>query len=164
MHGGFLTPGNTSNPVGSNVNLVSVEQIPGLNTLGISIARVDYAPYGLNPPHIHPRASEMLFVLEGSLYAGFVTSDEDNNRLFTKVLYPGDAFVVPQGLIHFQLNLEKTNAVAFAALTSQNPGIITIAKAVFGSDPKISVDVLTKAFQVDKKVVDYLQSQFWPNN
>ena len=83
---GFLTPGNTSNPVGSNVTFVTVAQIPGLNTLGISMVRIDYAPYGLNPPHTHPRASEMLFVLEGSLYVGFVTSNQDN-RLFTKVLF-----------------------------------------------------------------------------
>ena len=83
---GFLTPGNTSNPVGSYVTPVNVMQIPGLNTLGISMVRVDYAPYGLNPPHTHPRATEMLVVLEGSLYVGFVTSNQDN-RLFTKVLF-----------------------------------------------------------------------------
>ncbi|KAF8407498.1 hypothetical protein HHK36_006632 [Tetracentron sinense] len=47
---------------------------------------------------------------------------------------------------------------------NQNPGIITIANAVFGSKPPISDDVLAKAFQVDKKVVDYLQAQFWVNN
>ncbi|MCD9639318.1 hypothetical protein HAX54_023748 [Datura stramonium] len=39
-------------------------------------------------------------------------------------------------------------------------GVITIANAVFGSDPPINDDVLAKAFQIDKKVVDYLQSQF----
>ncbi|KAL7003056.1 hypothetical protein U1Q18_004214 [Sarracenia purpurea var. burkii] len=160
---GLLTPRNTSNPLGSNVTAVNVVQIPGLNTLGISLARIDYAPYGLNPPHTHPRATEILVVLEGSLYVGFVTSNPDN-RLFTKVLYPGDVFVFPVGLIHFQFNVGKTNAVAIAALSSQNPGVITIANAVFGSNPKISTDVLTKAFQVDKKVVDYLQAQFWWNN
>ncbi|GFY87461.1 RmlC-like cupins superfamily protein [Actinidia rufa] len=161
---GLLTPRNVSNPVGSTVTPANVVQIPGLNTLGISLARIDYAPYGQNPPHTHPRASEILVVLEGSLYVGFVTSNPDN-RLFTKVLYPGEAFVFPEGLIHFQFNTGKTNAVAIAALSSQNPGVITIANAVFGSDPKISADVLTKAFQVDKKVVDYLQAQFWyPNN
>ncbi|PSS30209.1 Germin-like protein subfamily 1 member 13 [Actinidia chinensis var. chinensis] len=161
---GLLTPRNTSNPVGSTVTQANVAQIPGLNTLGISMVRIDYAPYGQNPPHTHPRASEILVVLEGSLYVGFVTSNPDN-RLFTKVLYPGEAFVFPEGLIHFQFNMGKTNAVALAALSSQNPGVITIANAVFGSDPKISADVLTKAFQVDKKVVDYLQAQFWwPNN
>ncbi|GFY87458.1 RmlC-like cupins superfamily protein [Actinidia rufa] len=161
---GLLTPRNTSNPVGSTVTQANVAQIPGLNTLGISMVRIDYAPYGQNPPHTHPRASEILVVLEGSLYVGFVTSNPDNH-LFTKVLYPGEAFVFPEGLIHFQFNMGKTNAVALAALSSQNPGVITIANAVFGSDPKISADVLTKAFQVDKKVVDYLQAQFWwPNN
>ncbi|CAL5348836.1 unnamed protein product [Camellia sinensis] len=161
---GLLTPQNTSNPIGSKVTPVNVIQILGLNTLGISLARIDFAPYGLNPPHTHPRATEVIVVLEGTLYVGFVTSNTDN-RLFTKVLYPGDVFVFPQGLIHFQFNNEKTNAVALAALSSQNPGTITVANAVFGSNPRISDDVLAKAFQVDKKVVDYLQAQFWwPSN
>ncbi|GMP76888.1 hypothetical protein CsSME_00033369 [Camellia sinensis var. sinensis] len=161
---GLLTPQNTSNPIGSKVTPVNVIQILGLNTLGISLARIDFAPYGLNPPHTHPRATEVIVVLEGTLYVGFVTSNTDN-RLFTKVLYPGDVFVFPQGLIHFQFNNGKTNAVALAALSSQNPGTITVANTVFGSNPRISDDVLAKAFQVDKKVVDYLQAQFWwPSN
>uniref|UniRef100_A0A6N2MCQ3 Cupin type-1 domain-containing protein n=1 Tax=Salix viminalis TaxID=40686 RepID=A0A6N2MCQ3_SALVM len=87
---------NTSNPLGSVVTPANVAQIPGLNTLGISLARVDYAPYG------------------------FVTSNPDN-RLITKVLNPGDVFVFPVGLIHFQFNVGKTKAVAIAALSSQNP-------------------------------------------
>ncbi|XP_059654335.1 putative germin-like protein 2-1 [Cornus florida] len=157
-------PGNTSNSVGSTVTPASVDQLPGLNTLGVSIVRIDYAPEGgLNPPHTHPRATEVLFVLEGTLYVGFVTSNP-KNLFFTKTLYPGDVFVFPQGLIHFQFNVGKTNAVAFAGLSSQNPGAITIANAVFGSDPPISDDVLAKAFKVDKKVIDYLQGQFWYDN
>ncbi|PIA55889.1 hypothetical protein AQUCO_00700305v1 [Aquilegia coerulea] len=159
---GLNMPGNTSNQLGSNVTQANVAQIPGLNTLGISLVRIDYAPYGLNPPHTHPRATEALIVLKGSLYVGFVTSNPDN-RLIAKVLYEGDAFVFPEGLIHFQFNVGKTKAVAFAGLSSQNPGVITIAKAVFGSNPPISDYVLAKAFQVDKKVVDRLQAQFWMN-
>ncbi|PIA34041.1 hypothetical protein AQUCO_03900144v1 [Aquilegia coerulea] len=157
---GLNMPGNTSNQLGSFVTPANVAQLPGLNTLGISLVRIDYAPYGLNPPHTHPRATEALVVLEGSLYVGFVTSNPDN-RLITKVLYEGDAFVFPEGLVHFQFNVGKTKAVAFAGLSSQNPGVITIANAVFGSNPSISDDVLAKAFQVDKKVVDRLQAQFW---
>ncbi|MFQ6650750.1 hypothetical protein Gotur_022628 [Gossypium turneri] len=152
-------PGNTSNLVGSNVTTVNVDQIPGLNTLGISLVRIDYAPYGLNPPHTHPRGTEILVVIEGTLYVGFVTSNPDN-RLFTKILNPGDVFVFPIGLIHFQFNIGKTEAVAFAGLSSQNAGVITIANAVFGSNPPINPDVLTKAFQLDKNVVQYLQSRF----
>ena len=160
---GLRKPGNTSNPVGSMVTPANVVQIPGLNTLGISLVRIDYAPNGLNPPHTHPRATEALIVLEGTLYVGFVTSNPDN-RLFTKVLKKGDVFVFPEGLIHFQFNVGKTKAIAIAALSSQNPGVITIANAVFGSNPPISPDVLTKAFQVDKNVINHLQSQFWWDN
>ncbi|KAJ9678651.1 hypothetical protein PVL29_020739 [Vitis rotundifolia] len=160
---GLRLPENTSNQLGSMVTVADVAEIPGLNTLGVSLAQVDYAPYGLNPPHTHPRASEILTVLEGTLYVGFVTSNPDN-RLISKVLYKGDLFVFPQGLVHFQLNVGTTNAVAIASLGSQNPGVITIARAVFGSKPAISADVLTKAFQLDKDVVANLQSKFWTDN
>uniref|UniRef100_A0A0E0LS06 Germin-like protein n=1 Tax=Oryza punctata TaxID=4537 RepID=A0A0E0LS06_ORYPU len=154
----------TKSKAGSNVTLVNVMKLASLNTLGISMARIDYAPRGQNPPHTYPRATEILAVLEGSLYVGFVTSNQEN-KLFTKTLNKGDVFVFPQGLIHFQFNpsYDKTT-IAIAALSNQNPGAITIANAVFGSNPRISDDVLTKAFQVDKKAVDWLQAQFWENN
>ncbi|KAK1279446.1 Germin-like protein 8-2 [Acorus gramineus] len=124
---GLNKPGNTNNRVGSNVTTVNVNQIGGLNTLGISLVRIDYAPYGQNPPHTHPRATEILTVIEGTLHVGFVTSNPQNRLIFQS----------PQR---------------------------GIANAVFGSNPKIDDGVLAKAFQVDKKVIDYLQSQFWEDN
>ncbi|XP_054778849.1 germin-like protein subfamily 1 member 13 [Prosopis cineraria] len=159
-----IMPGNTSNPLGSQVTQVSVNEFPGLNTLGISLARIDYAQYGLNPPHIHPRATEVLTVLEGTLMVGFVASNQNDNRLFTKVLNKGDVFVFPFSMIHFQLNVGYGDAVALSSLSSQNPGVITIANAVFGSTPPISPEVLTKAFQVDKNIIAYLQRQNWYDN
>ncbi|KAJ9681996.1 hypothetical protein PVL29_018064 [Vitis rotundifolia] len=156
---GLNIPGNTANRVGSNVNTVNVDVIPGLNTLGISLVRIDYAPYGQNPPHTHPRATEILTVLEGTLLVGFVTSNPQN-RLISKVLNKGDVFVFPIGLIHFQFNIGHTNAVAIGGLSSRNPGVITIANAVFGSKPPINPDFLARAFQLDKKVVKYLQARF----
>ena len=136
-----------------------MDQIPGLNTLGISVVRIDYAPYGQNPPHTHPCATEILVVLEGTLYIGFVTSNPEN-RFFSKVLNKGDVFVFSIGLIHFQFNVGKTSAIALASLSSQNPGVITIANAVFGLNPPINPDVLAKAFQLDKNVIEYLQKVF----
>ena len=159
---GLQNPGDTDNKVGSNVTTVNVDQIKGLNTLGISLVRIDYAPYGQNPPHIHPRGTEILVVVEGSLLVGFVTSNMEN-RLFTKVLNKGDVFVFPIGLIHFQFNVGHSNALAFAALSSQNAGVITIADAVFGSNPPINSDVLAKAFQLDKKIIEDLQKKFEKN-
>ncbi|CAN0897022.1 Putative germin-like protein 2-1 [Linum grandiflorum] len=156
---GMHISGNTGNSLGSLVTPFTVAQIPGLNTLGISMARIDYAPWGVVPPHYHPRASEIITVIEGTLEVGFVTSNPEN-RLISKTLQKGDVFVFPVGLIHFQRNVGQTNAVVVAALSSQNPGVVTVANAVFGSKPDIATDVLARAFQVDKRVVQQLQSKF----
>ncbi|GLT87340.1 hypothetical protein SLE2022_054280 [Rubroshorea leprosula] len=138
-----------------------VEQLLGLNTLGVSLVRIDFAPNGgLNPPQTYPRGTEILVVQEGTLFVGFVSSNQDGNRLFTRVLKKGDVFVFPIGMIHFQLNIGKTSTVAFAALNSQNLGTITIANSVFRSNPPSNPDVLTKAFMLDKNMVEYLQSRF----
>ncbi|KAL1191010.1 putative germin-like protein subfamily 1 member 12 [Cardamine amara subsp. amara] len=148
-----------SSPVGSNVTTANVDQIPGLNTLGISLVRIDYGVNGQNPPHIHPRATEMLVVEKGTLFVGFVSSFPEN-RLFNKTLNKGDVFVFPQGLIHFQFNVGKTPAAAFSALSSQSPGVVLIANTVFGSKPPIDPNFLARAFQLDPKVVMDLQTKF----
>ncbi|CAI9303817.1 unnamed protein product [Lactuca saligna] len=135
FYSGLQLMGNTSNAVGSAVTP------------------------GINPPHTHPRATEILTVMEGRILVGFVTSNPEN-RLITKLLQKGDVFVFPQGLIHFQKNVGNGYAVAIAALSSQNPGVITIANAVFGSNPDIATDILAKAFQVDVNVVCQIQSKF----
>ncbi|ESQ47132.1 hypothetical protein EUTSA_v10027925mg [Eutrema salsugineum] len=149
-----------NNAVGSNVTGVNVNNLPGLNTLGISLVRIDYGVNGQNPPHTHPRATEILVVQQGTLFVGFVSSNGDGNRLFTKTLNKGDVFVFPEGLIHFQANVGRSPAVAFAALSSQNPGVVTIANTVFGSNPPINPNVLARAFQLDPKVVIDLQNKF----
>ncbi|CDP10148.1 unnamed protein product [Coffea canephora] len=156
---GLNIPGNTSNAYGSKVTSVSVAEMPGLNTLGVSMARIDFAPKGVNPPLFHPRATGILTVLEGTLLVGFVTSNPEN-RLITKVVQKGDVFVIPVGLVHFHRNVGDTNAVAVAAYSSQNPDSTAIGKAVFGSTPLISDDVLAKAFQVNRNTIDGIQSKF----
>ncbi|KAF9616153.1 hypothetical protein IFM89_028619 [Coptis chinensis] len=160
---GLHLAGNTSNLQGSVVTPANVAQIPGLNTLGISMVRIDFRPNGLNPPHTHPRATEILVVLEGTLYVGFVTSSA-GNRLITKTLNQGDVFVFPEGLIHFQKNVGPTRAVAIAGMSSQNSGVIMIPSTVFGSSPPISDAILSQAFQVNKKVVNLLQAPFTANS
>ncbi|CAH2079796.1 unnamed protein product [Thlaspi arvense] len=157
---GLDRPKVATNAVGTSITPVFADNLPGLNTLGLAFARVDYAVNGQVPPHTHPRASEFVVVQEGTLLAGFVSSDQDGNRLFAKILNKGDLFVFPEGLIHFQSNVGRVPAVAFAAFNSQNPGLITIANTVFGSNPPINPDVLAKAFQLDPRVIMDLQVKF----
>ncbi|XP_062083245.1 germin-like protein subfamily 1 member 18 [Humulus lupulus] len=157
---GLNSPGNTNNPFGSSVTTLNVDKFPGLNTLGLSLVRIDYAQNGVNPPHSHPRGSEILAVTTGTLYVGFVSSSQDGNRLYAKVLNAGDLFVFPIGLVHFEFNTGPTPVVAFTVLNSQNPGLIITANTVFGSNPPINPDLLAKAFKLDKKIVENLQKQF----
>ncbi|KAJ9682003.1 hypothetical protein PVL29_018070 [Vitis rotundifolia] len=159
LYQGLNIPGNTSNYVGSIVNLINVDQLPGENTLGVSLSRIDYEPNGQNPPHFHPRASEIFIVLKGKLLVGFITSNPEH-RFISKVLNKGDVFVFPFSLIHFQVNIGHTNAVAIAAFNSQNPGLVTIASSMFGSNPPINPDFLARAFQLDKRVAEYLEARF----
>ncbi|XP_024519893.1 putative germin-like protein 2-1 [Selaginella moellendorffii] len=149
-------PGNTSNKLGSAVTTANAARFPGLNTLGVSSARVDYAPGGLNPPHVHPRATELLFLVEGKLYVGFVTTAPDN-KLFAKTISAGESFVFPKGLIHFQLNVGDSPAFGLAAFGSQNAGASQVAKAVFASMPAIEDAVLEIAFQVDNGEIKHLK-------
>ncbi|GAB4844235.1 hypothetical protein Ancab_037600 [Ancistrocladus abbreviatus] len=86
---------NTKNKVVSNVTLVTATNFPGLNTLDVAMARINFAPYGENPPHLHPRGTEILTVLKGALLVGFITSNQDGNRFISKVLKKGEMFVFP---------------------------------------------------------------------
>ncbi|KAK4357022.1 hypothetical protein RND71_022632 [Anisodus tanguticus] len=147
---------------GYSVTIVDVNNMPGLNTLGISIARADFEPKGLIPLHTHPRATELITILEGTVYVGFLAPAANifKSRLFSKILNPGDVFVVPQGLIHFQYNVGRTNATVLATFNSQNPGFVMIPNSIFASDPPILDDVLAKGFQLDKQVIKQLRKKF----
>ncbi|KAL8243039.1 hypothetical protein R6Q59_013341 [Mikania micrantha] len=133
-YSGMHIMGNTSNAMGSSVTPAFVFQIPGLNTLG---------------SRLH----------EGQIQVGFVTSNPENHH-FSKVLNKGDVFVFPVNLVHYQHNVGNTYAVAMVALSSQNPGVIPVGNAIFGSKPDISTDILAKAFQVREDVISNIQTKF----
>ncbi|XP_076899156.1 germin-like protein subfamily 2 member 4 [Bidens hawaiensis] len=156
---GLANPALTNNTFGATVTPASVQQILGLNTLGVSMARIDYAPGGINPPHTHPRATEIVFVLEGELDVGFITTD---NKLFSKTIKKGEIFTFPRGLIHFQINNGKVPAAALAAFNSQLPGTQRVANALFASSPTVEDIVLTKAFQVGTKEIEKIKAKFAP--
>ncbi|KAJ9187600.1 hypothetical protein P3X46_003034 [Hevea brasiliensis] len=128
--------GNTrANPIGFNVTLTTVANLPGINTLGLFLARVDIAANGIVPPHSNPRASEVTICLKGSILVGFV---DTSNRLYSQQLRAGESFVFPKGLILF---------------LSQNPGAQIASIAAFTSNPHIPDDVVKKAFQITTQEV-----------
>ncbi|CAO2828139.1 unnamed protein product [Amaranthus hypochondriacus] len=156
---GISKPGLTNNTMGSLVTGANVEKIPGLNTLGVSMGRIDFAPGGLNPPHTHPRATEMIFVLYGELDVGFITT---SNKLIAKHIKVGETFVFPKGLVHFQKNNGDKPAAVVTAFNSQLPGTQSIAATLFTSTPPVPDHVLTMAFQIGTKQVDKIRDRLSP--
>ncbi|XP_057542972.1 rhicadhesin receptor-like [Amaranthus tricolor] len=157
--GGISKPGLTNNTMGSLVTGANVEKIPGLNTLGVSMGRIDFAPGGLNPPHTHPRATEMIFVMYGELDVGFITT---TNKLIAKHIKVGETFVFPKGLVHFQKNNGDKPAAVITAFNSQLPGTQSIAATLFTSIPPVPDHVLTMAFQIGTKQVDKIRDRLSP--
>ncbi|GMY15144.1 germin-like protein subfamily 3 member 4 [Fagus crenata] len=130
-------PGDTRNFYSSAVTIVTAADFPGLNTLGLSIARTDIEAAGLVLAHSHPRASELFFVSQGTVAAGFI---DTNNKVFQCILKEGDVFVFPRGLLHFCYNLGFELATIFSVLNSQNPGVVTLNGAMFESHSDIVLD------------------------
>ncbi|KAM7269148.1 hypothetical protein ACFE04_024645 [Oxalis oulophora] len=152
--------GDTSNKLGTAITPIFIDEFPALNGNGLAMSRVDYQKGGVNPPHLHPRASELFTVIEGTLLAGFVTTNP-NNTYYTKILNKGDTFVFPVGLIHFQMNIGKSNAMAIAAFSSQNPGVVSVGNAIFDSHPPISPDVLAKSLLTSEVEITQQQLKQW---
>ncbi|XP_037488743.1 germin-like protein 1-2 [Triticum dicoccoides] len=136
-------PRTDTNPFSVNSTHATVSVFPGLNTLGLSITRIDLAPGGLNPPHSHPRGSELVLVLKGEVMVGFTSAD---NRLYSKVVKKNELYVVPHGLQHFQLSVGKGDAVFMAMFDAQSPGLVTPTLGLFASKPAMPMEVLTKTF------------------
>ncbi|CAK9135074.1 unnamed protein product [Ilex paraguariensis] len=136
---GLAKPGVISNTIGSIVTPADVMQIPGLNTLVVSMARIDYAP--------------------GELDVGFITTA---NVLISKHIMKGENFVFPRGLVHFQQNNGKVPAAIIAGFNSQLPGVQVIAATLFGATPPVPDNVLTIAFQIDTEEVEKIKSSFAP--
>ena len=127
----------------------------------VSLSRIDYAPGGLNPPHTHPRATEVVFVLYGELDVGFITTA---NKLFAKTISQGDVFAFPRGLVHFQKNIADKPAAVISAFNSQLPGTQSIAMTLFGASPEVPDDVLARAFQIGTEEVDKIKAKFVPKS
>ncbi|XVF70551.1 hypothetical protein PTKIN_Ptkin11bG0170700 [Pterospermum kingtungense] len=141
-------------PPNFKVTKASMAEFPALNGQSVSFATLEYPAGTLNPPHIHPRASELLVVVDGSIEVGFV---DTTGKLFTQTLQLGDIFVFPKGLLHYQYNPSSDQpAMAVSAFGSANAGTISIPSTVFATG--IDDDVLAKGFKTDVATIEKIKA------
>jgi quercetin dioxygenase-like cupin family protein len=158
---GFRKPAypTSVSETGATADLASVYNFPGLNTMGLCHARLDFAVGGVIPLHTHPRASETLFVLKGSVYTGFISED---NVLYASTLEVGDFTIFPRALSPFQLNVGNETAITFNTLNSQSPGFLFTANQMFV--PNITSAVIERSFGINGTTVRDLKSgipRYW---
>ncbi|KAL3679293.1 hypothetical protein R1sor_022249 [Riccia sorocarpa] len=111
----------------------------------------------VNVPHTHPRGTETLFVIEGTLEVGLIDTTAPVPVLFTQTLKKDDIFVFPRGLVHFQINKSKQTVRAYASFSSTNPGLVSLPRTLFGVN--IDTEVLTKSFEVSPYIIKTLSAQ-----
>ncbi|EPT03767.1 hypothetical protein FOMPIDRAFT_20836, partial [Fomitopsis schrenkii] len=120
---------------GGHLVLASVADFPVLVGNGIAIAAGFLGPCGMNTPHTHPRATEFLYLVNGSLTNGMIT--ETGSRFIINNITSDQAMLLPQGSIHFQFN-DNCEPVHFvSALNSEDPGVLLAAQGLFGLPPAI---------------------------
>nr|XP_043614284.1 germin-like protein 9-3 [Erigeron canadensis] len=133
---------------------VSMNEFPALAGLSVSYAVLEFPAGSVNPVHIHPRATELIFLVQGSLQVGFV---DTTNTLYKQCLQVGDTFVFPKGLVHFQYNNDtKEPALAISAFGSANAGTQAIPTSVFNAS--IFEGILDASFHAKRATIQKIEA------
>ncbi|XP_074328251.1 putative germin-like protein 9-2 [Apium graveolens] len=149
---------NGETPPAFKVLKAGMTEFPALNGQSVSYAALQFPAGSTNPPHTHPRASELLFVVDGSLDVGFI---DTTNKLYTQTLQTGDMFVFPKGLVHFQFNADaQKSTLAISGFGSSNAGTASIPSTVFATG--IDDNVLALSFKTDVATIQKIKAGLAP--
>ncbi|KAJ3195974.1 hypothetical protein HK101_010480 [Irineochytrium annulatum] len=110
---------------GGKLSRMNVGSLPALAKQGIAMTLIQLEPCGINEPHTHPRASEAIYVISGDdVQIGFI--EENGAKVILNELHTGQSTFIPQGAIHFEINMSCKPAVAIAANNNEDPGTLSI--------------------------------------
>ncbi|KAL2935070.1 Auxin-binding protein ABP19a [Bienertia sinuspersici] len=154
VYSGLSVAGNMSNVFKLGLSSAIDLTFPALNGLGIGMIRADIGVGGVVPLHSH-RVSEIIYVVDGTVTAGFMGSD---NKAYYKTVKKGDVMVVPPSLYHFAVNVGNTPATLIASWNSANPGIHTVTTSLAAND--LPTDVIQKTTLLDATQIEKLKKMF----
>jgi len=120
---------------GGSIRRAFVTQFPALAGQGLGYSLFVLHPCGVNLPHVHPRATELLFMINGTgpMRTTFVEENVATgpSRDVQNDIYPGQVTFFPQGLIHLEQNLGCDDVTFLSALNSEDPGVNTVTLRLF---------------------------------
>jgi len=129
-------PSGVSRGEGGSTVAATAKNFPALIGHDVAMTVGFIEPCGINLPHIHPRATEINFIVSGEFQAGFFS--ENGGKFIGHTLKPGMVTVFPKGVIHFEVNMQCERAMFVAAFNNQDPGVTTIANDFFGLPAEIA--------------------------
>jgi len=132
----FTSGLGTTMSAGGNLTVANVANFPALFANGLAMAIGQMGPCGLNTPHTHPRATEIVYLVSGVMEAGFI--EENGARFVKNTLTKGQGTLFPQGSIHYQMNTGCDPVLFVAALNDEDPGTSQIAQRFFGLPPNVT--------------------------
>ena len=113
----------------NHIYSATLDEMPTLSGEKLSYSFTTLEPCSMNSFHLHPRASELLFVIEGeNLQVGFI--EENGGRTILNNIEAGHATLYPKGLIHFEHNLGCAQVRYLSAMNNDDPGLIIIINRV----------------------------------
>ena len=137
-------PGSvTSSGPDGRITVAQLKTFPVLAGEGIAMSLGYLGPCGLNTPHIHPRATEFNFAVNGTLHTGMI--QENGARVVLNNVTAGQATIFPRGSIHFEQNLGCKPMIFIAAFSAEDPGTTSVANAFF----RLPTDVVEAAMGGD---------------
>eukprot|EP00249_Psilotum_nudum_P003633 c1709_g1_i1 orf=224-937(+) len=127
--------GDVSRGSGGVRAALNTQIFPALKSQGITCVQFQLKPCGVNQPHTHPRAAELLSLLKGGpLQVGFV---DTSGKAHIDILHEGDVTMFPRGLLHYELNMGTETAFFLSALNSESPGVLPAASSLFSMPKRV---------------------------
>lgn len=140
---------------GGTVQGLESENTPALQGQGIALTLFTVEEGGQNLIHYHPRATELLYVITGTLQCGFT---DTTGRYIENIVKAGQATVFPRALLHFQRNIGTGQSQYISMLNSENPGVMSFPRVL----KSIPTDILAQAFRTPAAEIADVQSRVVP--
>lgn len=125
----FLIQFNRGTQVNTPAFQASIADVTNFPVLGgrdvqLTILRVTVKSVETLFAHSHPRASETLLVVQGTVRSSFRFEGIGQVRTVTNVIGAGESTVFPQGLIHETVCISQGDCTFMAVLNSADPGTV----------------------------------------
>ncbi|KAF2878093.1 RmlC-like cupin domain-containing protein [Massariosphaeria phaeospora] len=118
---------------GSVIN-ANAATFPALTGVGLTLATLNLGPCAMLPPHLHPRATNVVVAVKGNTTSWMV--GENGVRTVSVQLTEGVMTIFPAGTLHFMQNNDCQPAQLISALNSEDAGTLNILNALWTFSPE----------------------------